>query len=146
MTKPRATTNPGRWKPGESGNRAGRPKGAGELAKLRAGIAAHVPDLIKTLIAKAKDGDVGAARLLLERVIPPLKAAEEAAHLTMPDGTLTEQGRTVLSAVACGDLAPGQGAALLASLGTLAKLVETDELMRRIDALEAKHGNAAAKA
>ena len=63
----------------------------------------------------------------------------------MPDGTLTEQGRAVLVAVACGELAPGQGAALLSSLGTLAKLVETDELTRRIDALEARHGNAQSK-
>ena len=42
-----------------------------------------------------------------------------------------------MSAVAAGELAPGPGAALLASLGTLAKLTETDELVRRIDALEA---------
>ena len=145
MTKPRATANRSQWRPGESGNKAGRPKGTGEVAKLRAGIAAHVPDLIKTLIDKAKGGDVGAARLLLERVVPPLRASEEAAQLAMPDGTLTEQGRAVLVAVACGELAPGQGAALLSSLGTLAKLVETDELMRRIDALEARHGNAQSK-
>jgi hypothetical protein len=79
---------------------------------------------------------VGAARLLLERVIPPLKATEEAALLALPDGTLTEQGRAVLGAVAAGKLAPGQGAALLASLGTLAKLAEADELTRRIEALE----------
>jgi len=43
----------------------------------------------------------------------------------------------VVGAVAAGDLAPGDGAALLASLGTLAKLTEADELERRIVALEA---------
>ena len=53
MTKPRATANRSQWRPGESGNKAGRPKGTGEVAKLRAGIAAHVPDLFKTLIDKA---------------------------------------------------------------------------------------------
>ena len=90
-----------------------------------------------TLIERALSGDVSAARLLLERVIPPLKASEGPAALALPDGTLTEQGWAVLGAVALGDLAPGQGAALLASLGTLAKLTETDELERRIHALEA---------
>ena len=126
------------WKPGQSGNPAGRKPGTGEVARLRAAIAEHVPPIIAKLTAAALAGDVGAARLLLERVIPPLKASEESAALALPDGTLTEQGRAVLGAVALGDLAPGQGAALLASLGTLAKLTETDELERRIRALEAK--------
>ena len=86
------------------------------------------------------------ARLrLLEWVIAPLKASEEPAPLALPDGTLPEQGRAVLVAVAAGDLAPGQGAALLASLGTLAKLIETDELAARVAALEARHGNAQSK-
>lgn len=93
------------------------------------------------LLERALAGDIGAARLLLERTIAPLKASEEPAPLALPDGTLTEQGRAVLVAVAAGDLAPGQGAALLASLGTLAKLTEADELERRIAALEVKHGN-----
>ena len=90
-------------------------------------------------------GDIGAARLLLERVCAPLKAAEEAAPLTLPDGTLTVQGRAVLAAVAVGELAPSQGAALLASLGTLAKLQEGDELEARIVALEARSTAAAGK-
>ena len=126
------------WKPGQSGNPAGRKPGTGEVARLRAAIAVHVPALIETLIERALSGDVGAARLLLERVIAPLKASEETAALALPDGTLTEQGRAVLGAVAVGDLAPGQGAALLASLGTLAKIREGDELESRIAALEAK--------
>lgn len=109
------------------------------MAKLRATIAEAVPALVAVLVQRALAGDVGAARLLLERAIPPLKAAEEAAPLVLPDGTLTMQGRAVLGAVAAGDLAPGQGAALLASLGTLAKLTETDELSRRIDALETRN-------
>ena len=129
---------PGRWKAGESGNPAGRKPGSGEVAKMRAAIAAHVPALVVVLVERALGGDVGAARLLLERTIAPLKASEEAAPLTMRDGTLTEQGRAVVAAVATGELAPGQGAALLASLGTLAKLAEADELTRRIEALESK--------
>lgn len=130
---------PHAWKPGESGNPAGRPSGAGEIAKLRAAIAMHVPAIITNLKDAALNGDVSAARLLLERVIPPVKASEEATPLALPDGTLTEQGRAVVAAVATGDLAPSQGAALLASLSTLAKLAEADELERRIAALEAQH-------
>ncbi len=124
------------WKPGESGNPNGRPAGTGEVAKLRAAMAEHVPAVVGKLVESALAGDVGASRLLLERTVPPLKASEEKAELTMPDGTLTDQGRAVVAAIAAGDLAPGQGAALLASLGTLAKLIETDDLAQRIKALE----------
>lgn len=129
---------PGRWKPGESGNPAGRRPGTGEVARLRAGIAEHVPAIVAKLVEAAKAGDVQAARLLLERVIAPLRAIEEAATVPMPAGTLAEQGRALLAAAAAGDLPPGQAAALLGALGTLARVVEVDELTRRVEALEAR--------
>src|SRR5450759_2416385 len=104
---------PGRWKKGESGNPAGRKPGTGEVAKIRASISARVPDILARLIEQALAGDTGAARLLLERAIAPLKAAEQTQALSLPDGTLTQQGRAVLRAVADAELAPTQGAALL---------------------------------
>ena len=129
----------GRWKAGESGNPAGRKPGTGEVAAIRAAIAERVPELLAAMMAKALEGDIGAARLLLERAIAPLKAAEQPQALSLPDGTLTDQGRAVLAAVAAGELAPGQGAALLGAIGTLARVVEVDELARRIEVLEGKH-------
>lgn len=129
----------GRWKPGESGNPKGRPPGAGEIGKLRAGIAVHLPGIIAQLIEAAKGGDVQAAKLLLERVLPPVKPTELATTIPLPDGTLTDQGRAVLAAVGLGDLAPGQGAQLLSAIGTLARVVEVDELTDRVTRLEAQH-------
>lgn len=132
---------PGRWKAGESGNPAGRKPGTGEVAKVRAAIAAQVPALLAKLMAQALDGDTSAARLLLERAIAPLKAAEQPQALTLPDGSLTDQGRAVLASVAAGELAPGQGAALLGAIGTLARVTEVDELAARVAALEEKNAN-----
>ena len=109
------------------------------MAKLRAAIADRVPELLAAMMARALDGDVGAARLLLERAIAPLKAAEQSQALSLPDGTLTDQGRAVLASVAAGELAPGQGAALLGAIGTLARVTEIDELARRIEVLEEKN-------
>jgi hypothetical protein len=129
---------PTAWKPGQSGNPAGRAPGSGAVAALRATIAGHIPALVAVLVERALGGDVGAARLLLERVCPPLKAAEEAAPLALPDGTLTAKGAAVLGAVAAGTLGPSQGAALLGAIGTLARVVEVDELERRLAALEAR--------
>lgn len=128
------------WKPGQSGNPKGRPAGTGEVGKLRAAIAKRVPDLLDAMMAKALDGDVGAARLLLERAIAPLKAMEPTLALTLPDGTLTAQGHAVLRSVADGELAPSQGAALLGAIGTLARVTEIDELESRIAALEVRNG------
>ena len=56
--------------------------------------------MVAVLVERALGGDVGAARLLLERVIPPLRAAEEVAPVALPDGTLTEKGAALLVAVA----------------------------------------------
>lgn len=137
MTEKKKT---GRWKAGESGNPKGRPPGAGEVAKLRAAIGERVPELLAAMMTRALGGDVGAARLLLERAIAPLKAAEQTQAISLPVGTLTEQGRAVLAAVAAGELAAGQGAQLLTAIGTLGKIAELDELVARITALEEKHG------
>ncbi len=136
------TKPPGRWKKGESGNPAGRKPGTGEVAKIRAAIADRVPDILSAMLARALEGDTGAARLLLERTVAPYKAVEPTQALTLPDGTLTEQGRAVLAAVAAGELPPSQGAALVGAIGQLARVAEVDELAARVAALEAKHGNA----
>ena len=126
------------WQKGQSGNPSGKTPGSGALQKLRATIATDVPEILAGLVIAAKGGDTAAARLLLERVLPPVKAIEQAVELQLPDGgTLTAQGRAVLSAVACADLSPGQGAQLLAAIGSLARLTEIDELTTRIDRLEA---------
>ena len=130
----------GAWKPGQSGNPAGRKPGTGEVSKIRAAINDRVPALLAAMMAKALEGDVGAARLLLERAVAPLKAAEQAETITLPDGSLTAQGRAVLRAVAAGELAPAQGAALLGAIGTLARITEVDELETRITKLENQNG------
>lgn len=133
----------GKWKQGESGNPNGRPPGVGEVTRLRESIAAHLPEIITQLVTKAKEGDAQAARLLLERVLPPMKAIEPMVELTLPAGEgMTAQGVAIVQAVAAGTLAPGQGAALLSGLGALARIREIDELEKRITKLEGlKNGN-----
>ncbi len=76
--------------------------------------------------------------------MPSLKPVEQPVALALPAGEgITAQGRAIVQAVADGTLAPGQGAALLAGLGSLARIAEIDELTRRIAALEGtKNGNA----
>jgi len=125
------------WQPGQSGNPKGKTPGTGELQRIRASIGEHVPEIIEQLVTAAKAGDIQAARLILERVLPPVKAIEQPQAIDLPDGTLTDQGRAVLRSVATGELAPGQGAQLLAAIGTLGKIAGLDELAARITVLEA---------
>ena len=129
---------PQAWPKGTSGNPSGRRKGTDKISQIRAGIAARVPELLDRLMEQALGGDTGAARLLLERSVPPLKAAEQAQALTLPDGTLTEKGRSVLAAVAAGVLAPSQGSQLITAIGSLARVSEITELAQRITKLEEK--------
>ena len=136
MTTDRKTT---KWKPGQTGNPKGRPPGQSEITRIRASLAGDVPEILAGLVTAAKGGDVQAARLILERILPPVKAIEQAVELQLPnDGTLTAKASAVLSAAAAGELAPGQAAQLIAALGTLAKISEVDELAARITALEVK--------
>ena len=134
------TKKPKGWQPGQSGNPKGKPPGSGELQRLRASIAEHVPTILEQLIAAAQGGDMQAARLILERVLPPVKAIEQPVELQLPDGgTLTAKAAAVLSAAAAGVLAPGQAAQLITALGTVAKISEIDELTARIEKLESHH-------
>lgn len=139
MTTQRKNPPPG-WKKGQSGNPNGRPPGVGQVNLLRAAIANRVPEILEKLINQALQGDTGAARLLLERAIAPLKAMEPTQAITLPDGTLTDQGRAVLSAVASGALAAGQGSQLITAISALARVAEIDELSARITVLENQHG------
>ncbi len=134
------------WQPGQSGNPTGKKPGSGQLQQLRASIAADVPEILAGLVEAAKGGDMQAARLILERVLPAIKPIEQALALTLPtEGTLTAQGRAVLAAVADGAVAPSQGAQLLAAISSLARVTEVDELLSRIVALEVRNAEGASK-
>jgi len=59
--------------PDQSGNPNGRPKGTGTIAKLREAIQDEIPEIIDALVAAAKSGDVSAAKILIDKVIPTLR-------------------------------------------------------------------------
>jgi len=67
--------------------------GSGELQRLRASIAKHVPSILDQLVSAAQGGDVQAARLILERVLPPVKAIEQTQELDFPEGGTLDRPR-----------------------------------------------------
>ncbi len=127
----------GRFAPGNPGS-PGRPPGRGAVAEMRATLATDLHKIIDTLKAQALAGDAQAIRIILDRVLPALRPIELPVELTMPvAGTLAAQARAVVQAAADGSLAPGQAAQIVGALAGVARIVEVDELVARIDALEA---------
>jgi len=130
----------GAWQPGQSGNPAGRAKGSINVAtRLRKMIDAEA--IVKKLEAAALGGDVQAARTLLERALPVYRATAEPVQVDGIQGadTLTDKARVVLEAVADGRVPPDIGAQLVTAIGTVARVAEVDELLRRIEALEKRN-------
>lgn len=134
------TTRQG-WTPGQSGNPKGRPKGSLNRKSLLAEeFEKEGSAIARVVIAAAKNGDIQAANIVLQRLAPPLKARGEKVTFTL-DSTqsLTEQARQILQAIASGEIDPETGKLLIECIGGFAGLKEIDELASRLNAIEARY-------
>lgn len=131
------------WKPGQSGNPAGRPRGSlnHSTRAVLALMDGEAESIARVAIEAAKGGDLTAARLVLDKLIPTAK--ERAIELPdLPDtssalGVSAAQQR-VLEAVANGSITPGEASTLSGVLEARRRALETLELETRIAALEGK--------
>jgi hypothetical protein len=141
MTTQKKTTRTkrGTFKKGVSGNPSGRPKS--ESTVLRAKLAEHGEAVAMVVLDAAKAGDLTACKLILERLLPPLKSTAPTVRVAVPsDGGLADTGRAILRAVTDGELAPDTGAQLVTALGGMARVTEIDELEKRVGELEKRNG------
>lgn len=126
-----------KWRPGESGNLAGRPKGSGLSGELRAAIRARAGDIVAAMVERAVQGDVQAGKALLDKCLPSLRPESVAVELPkLARGTLAERAESIMQAVGSGELPPSTAGELVGALATLAKVQEVSELESRIAALE----------
>ena len=85
----------------------------------------------------SKGGDVAAIRLIIERLIPPLKAVDAPLSIQLPEGGLSLQGRAIIASAALGEVSPADASQLLGAIGQLARIQEFDALVERVEKLEA---------
>ena len=130
---------PGKWKKGEpSPNPSGRPPGiVDKRMRLTYLLNDDADSIVKQVIEKAKSGDLQAAKLVLDRVSPPLRNRSQTVSFELDvTGSFTNQARQIFKAIATGELDPDTGKLLVDSITAVARISELDEINRRLEALE----------
>ncbi len=129
-----------RFKPGESGNPAGKPKGARHKTTIAcdALLAGEAEAITRKAIELAKAGDGPALRLCLDRIAPARK--DRPVTFTLPTletaADAKDAAAAIVLAVADGDLTPSEAAELSKALDNFIRIMETTDLEARLEALE----------
>lgn len=147
MTEPENTKpkQKSRFKPGQSGNPKGKAPGTRNAALValdKIGLDS-AQALLQTVIKKALDGDMLAARILLDRAWPVRKGRPVTFTLppTETAADVVQSLARLLEAVADGQLTLEEGQALASIIESQRKAIETTELDARITELEKRHDN-----
>ena len=140
-----ATKQRGRpWPKGVSGNPVGcrtgsRHKATVMLEQLMAGDA---EDVVRAVVEKARGGDMTAARIILDRLVPPRKGRPVPIDLpaVRAAGDLLAAQSTLIQALAEGEVTAEEAAAVSSVLESQRKMIETEELATRLQRLEERVG------
>lgn len=121
---------------GENRNPAGRPRGRPDRRHIYKQLEPHVPAILDTMAALAKDGDTAAARLLLDRSVPVLRAGDVAKTYPIEGNTPTERANSIVLAVREGRISPTEAITLMGLIGSAAAIQTNTELLARLENLE----------
>jgi hypothetical protein len=127
------------FKPGQSGNPAGKPPGAKNRATIlaQALLDGEAEVLTRKVIELAKAGDMQALKICLDRFFPPLRAQAAPVQVEIPaTDNMGDIANAFIKAAADGRLSPDVAAQMVSAVGTLARIAEVDELKKRLVALE----------
>jgi hypothetical protein len=132
--------NPGQWKRGQSGNPAGRPKGALNKAteEVRAILVGNGPQVMQQAVDRTMAGSDIALRECMKRLLPVMRSRP--VEIDLPaDATAMDVAAAMsetVRAMAAGEISPGEAAEIKNVLEGQRRTVETIELERRIARLE----------
>jgi hypothetical protein len=126
---------------GQSGNPTGRPPGIRDKrTAMRDLLLPHAPELVAKVVEMAKAGDAAALRICLDRLIPPAKAKDDPVSLPSLTDSLADNSRAIIKALGEGELTPEEATTVLQALASQVRIIEADEIDKRIAALERAAG------
>jgi len=133
--------NPGQWRPGQSGNPAGRPRGRRNDAtvEMEALLGGAAGQITQQAIDRALEGSDAALKLCMQRMLPVMRSRP--VRIGLAAGATASDVAAAMSetvrAMAAGELSPGEAADIVQVLEGQRRTVETIELERRLARLEA---------
>ena len=134
---------------GESGNPAGRPRGARNKRTL---LAEHLLEgdteaIVRTMIERAKEGDMAAVRLCVDRICPRL--TDRPAGFDLPPLARAADAPPAMAAIAQaladGDLTAAEAADLGKFVASFVRAFAEADLEKRVGHLEARYKAQASK-
>jgi hypothetical protein len=122
---------------GISGNAKGRPKARHTAAVFKTLIGDDLELLVAALINSAKMGDVGALKIIFDRLYSPLKSQSLPLPVKIPaTGSLVDRGEAVIRSMLLGRISVDAGAKIISALAAQSKVVELIEVSERLERIE----------
>ena len=129
---------------GKSGNPNGRPKGTRNktLFLLEQMIEGDAVEVLGVIIALAKEGDLQASKILIDRLLPPKK--DRPISLKLPkilnSKDAMEATSIIIKAMSEGEITPLEGESFIKVIEIFIKSNESLELEERLKAIEERNG------
>lgn len=129
-----------KFKPGQSGNPNGRPKGTRNkrTLALEALLEGEAELLTRKCIDMAKAGDTTALRLCMERIYPVRKGSPIEIDIPMINNAedIPIAISAIIQSVSTANISPEEGEVIMKLFDAERRAFETDELAKKIKSLE----------
>jgi hypothetical protein len=133
-----------KFKPGRSGNPSGRPKGSRHKTTLAIEklLDGEGEEITRKAIEKAKEGDMTAIRICMDRLAPPRK--DRHIELSLPKmekaSDAANASAAIVEAASAGELTPSEAGELMKIVESYARTLQVSDFEARLERLENQKG------